>query len=97
MAALGLEARTCDDMLRLLIGFDRVAATPRNQDAGRKADWRSRHPPSYLRRRSYRMLRQASRRYPPPEPAALAENYCVFSKLRCIFSTSWSMLKLDGR
>jgi hypothetical protein len=43
------------------------------------------------------MLRQASRRYPPPEPAALAENYCVFSKLRCIFSTSWSMLKLDGR
>jgi len=42
------------------------------------------------------LLRQALRRYPLPEPAALAENYCVFSKLRCIFSTSWSMLKLDG-
>ena len=23
--------------------------------------------------------------------------YCGASKLRCIFSTSWSMLKLDGR
>jgi hypothetical protein len=30
-------------------------------------------------------------------PAAPTENYCEGSKLRCIFSTSWSMLKLDGR
>jgi hypothetical protein len=30
-------------------------------------------------------------------PASVDRVYCDISKLRCIFSTIWSMLKLDGR